>query len=231
MSSETSIIWDWNGTLLNDVDIALKTMNILLKRYNCQPLTKTRYKEIFQFPVENYYIYAGLSFDDIPFSELAEEFIEIYYDLLPNSSLFEGVKAIVSQFQARGYRQYVLSAMEQSALELSIKKNNIFKYFDGIYGITDILGRSKLSRGQQLFFVENLHLDCSIIIGDTIHDHHIASQIGCDHLLVAQGHQNYSRLRGISSNVLQDISCIPDFLFRFYPKRSLLSSIGTLTTN
>ena len=75
MSGETTIIWDWNGTLLNDVHIALSTMNSLLIKYNLPILTENRYRDIFQFPVENYYIYAGFSFEKIPFQQLADQFI------------------------------------------------------------------------------------------------------------------------------------------------------------
>jgi phosphoglycolate phosphatase len=231
MSGETTIIWDWNGTLLNDVKIATDTMNSLLDRYGLPKLTKTRYREIFQFPVENYYIYAGFSFDQVPFSTLAEEFITQYYILLPEADLFAGVIATLSQFRARGYRQYVLSAMEQSALEKSINNQNTTKYFDGIYGISNIYGRSKLSRGQHLFEKEKLRLEDSLLIGDTIHDFHLATQIGCDHLLIAQGHQNFSRLRSVTSNILPDIIEIPSYLFRCYPKRKMSRYMETISMN
>lgn len=48
------IIWDWNGTLLDDVDIVIEAMNRLLKRRNMPLLDYYTYKKIFTFPVKDY---------------------------------------------------------------------------------------------------------------------------------------------------------------------------------
>ncbi|MCK4288095.1 MAG: HAD hydrolase-like protein, partial [Bacteroidales bacterium] len=57
-----TIIWDWNGTLLNDIDICINSINILLEHRNIENLTKEIYKEIFTFPVKDYYSKAGFDF-------------------------------------------------------------------------------------------------------------------------------------------------------------------------
>lgn len=44
------IIWDWNGTLLNDADLAVQTMNQLLERRGLQVLSVDDYKSVFTFP-------------------------------------------------------------------------------------------------------------------------------------------------------------------------------------
>lgn len=44
------IIWDWNGTLFDDVDICVDNINWLLKKYNLPEITKEKYREIFTFP-------------------------------------------------------------------------------------------------------------------------------------------------------------------------------------
>ena len=226
-----TIIWDWNGTLLDDVDIAIQAMNTLLRKYNLPRLTLNRYREIFQFPIENYYIYAGFNFDITSFSQLGEQFIQEYYKRLGNASIFLDVKGIVSQFRARGYRQYILSAMEQSALEKTVNDHHLAKYFDGIYGVDDIYGKNKFDRGKQLFEHEHLNPKDTILIGDTIHDFHLATHLGCDILLMAQGHQSEARLRGVSSNVLMNIKEISSYLFRSYPKRSMSRYLEPVQTN
>ena len=47
------LLWDWNGTLYNDVDASIKSINISLKEYNLPLLDKERYMEIFAFPLRN----------------------------------------------------------------------------------------------------------------------------------------------------------------------------------
>ena len=58
------IVWDWNGTLLNDVQAAFSAMNAMLSRRGL-PLMESlaQYRELFTFPVRQYYAAAGLDLD------------------------------------------------------------------------------------------------------------------------------------------------------------------------
>jgi phosphoglycolate phosphatase len=51
-----NIIWDWNGTLLDDVMLAINVVNEILRDHDKQALTHERYLEIFDFPVKHYYV-------------------------------------------------------------------------------------------------------------------------------------------------------------------------------
>ncbi len=212
----TAIIWDWNGTLLNDVDIACKAMNHLLTQHDLPYLTKHQYLEIFQFPVEIYYQKLGFDFAKTPFNQLAKEFIEIYYKLLPSSQLHEGIEELLGKIKDLGIKQYILSAMEQKALETSVQHQNITTFFDGIYGIPDIFGASKMNRGYSLIETEQLVLKTTLFIGDTHHDFELAQKLQCAHLLVSQGHQSLNRLRKITPLVAEDYSQILPKIFHIF---------------
>ena len=50
------IVWDWNGTLLNDVNLCFECINRLLVSKNLDPLINlSAYRDIFEFPIQNYY--------------------------------------------------------------------------------------------------------------------------------------------------------------------------------
>jgi len=49
------IIWDWNGTLLNDIQLCVQTINEMLDKRNLPLLSVNDYKDVFSFPVKNYY--------------------------------------------------------------------------------------------------------------------------------------------------------------------------------
>jgi phosphoglycolate phosphatase len=85
---KNTILWDWNGTLLDDAGFALKGINILLKNRGIPMLDIVRYREIFTFPVRDYYKAAGFEFEHEPFEMPAEEFIVQYKRLLPLAGLF-----------------------------------------------------------------------------------------------------------------------------------------------
>ncbi|MBR7160424.1 MAG: hypothetical protein IKD20_05250 [Clostridia bacterium] len=57
------IIYDWNGTLLNDVDLCYDLLLVLLDKYGLPRISMDRYKEVFTFPIIDYYRAVGFNFD------------------------------------------------------------------------------------------------------------------------------------------------------------------------
>ena len=74
----THIVWDWNGTLFDDLEYSLKCINTLLARYGLENLTVSRYHDVFGFPISEYYKRIGFDFDKVPYSALAKEYMDIY---------------------------------------------------------------------------------------------------------------------------------------------------------
>ncbi|GAI63219.1 unnamed protein product [marine sediment metagenome] len=73
------IIWDWNGTLINDVWLVVEIMNKMLKKRNLSKIDSKKYREIFDFPVTKYYSKLGFDFSNESFEKLTVEFISEYY--------------------------------------------------------------------------------------------------------------------------------------------------------
>ncbi|MFA5815041.1 MAG: hypothetical protein WC865_05425 [Bacteroidales bacterium] len=72
------IIWDWNGTLLDDKWLCIESICTLLLDRNLPPIDEEKYARIFRFPVKEYYQEAGFDFIHEPFEVPAMEFIRIY---------------------------------------------------------------------------------------------------------------------------------------------------------
>ena len=60
------IIWDWNGTLLNDRWLCVEAINQALNKRNLPMLTEGKYKDVFSFPVEDYYKKVGFDYINHP---------------------------------------------------------------------------------------------------------------------------------------------------------------------
>jgi phosphoglycolate phosphatase len=195
MDNCTSIIWDWNGTLLDDVDICIESINFSLGKRNLPMLTKERYREIFTFPVIDYYEKAGFDFSKNSFDELSHEFIERYLDKLKGVHLFQDVEDTLLEFNKKGCRQFILSAMEQTTLMDSVRQFNIEKYFSRIQGTGDIYAYGKLHNAKILMETSGLDPVTTCLIGDTLHDLEVARQLTCHCLLISSGHQSHKRLQ------------------------------------
>lgn len=203
-----SIIWDWNGTLLNDLDFCIATINKLLKKNELKPVTRDSYKEVFSFPVKDYYEAIGFDFSNENFEIAAREFIDLYNSGVRNCSLHSSAIEVLSYFKKKGVRQFVLSAMQQDMLELTLKQQGILEYFEGIAGLNDHYAASKIERGNELISEFAINKRKATIIGDTIHDFEVAQQLGIDCILVADGHQSEERLKSTGVQVISELKNI-----------------------
>ena len=69
------IIWDFNGTIIDDVDIGINALNTLLRKYGYKEINdKDHYRSIFGFPIKDYYARAGFDFNVIDYETLAPLF-------------------------------------------------------------------------------------------------------------------------------------------------------------
>jgi phosphoglycolate phosphatase len=96
-----TIIWDWNGTLLDDTDLCIRSMNKLLADRSLPELSKERYLEVFDFPVEKYYRSIGFDFSVEPFEVPALQFIDLYAEGISNCQLHQGVAEALSFFRSK----------------------------------------------------------------------------------------------------------------------------------
>ncbi len=206
------IIWDWNGTLLNDVSIVVEAMNTMLIKRGLPLLDIARYKEIFTFPVKEYYNKLGFNFEMEPFETLAAEFISVFDLEKYNFKLFDGAEQVLSDIKASGLKQYILSATQQSDLEKAIEPLGISSFFDRITGLDNHYAASKIEVGIALMDQLKLKPERVLLVGDTLHDFEVSKALQCDCLLVCYGHQSYNRISEAEANFINDISELIPFL-------------------
>lgn len=206
------IIWDWNGTLLNDVDFCRKIINRILVENNLPDLSLKKYREIFTFPVQDYYTAAGLDFSKTSFEILGKDFIDEYESKKLTCSLHDNAVEILSAIHQKGIKQSVLSAYLHENLVNILNHYNLTQYFDNIVGLDNIYAGSKIHLGIKL--IEELDVNKSevLFIGDTLHDAEVAEAMGVNCILIANGHQVKERLIVDSNLVLEDLADLRNFL-------------------
>lgn len=201
----TGIIWDWNGTLLNDIHLCVNTMNKLLNKRELVQLSEASYKEVFSFPVKEYYQKIGFDFHVEPFEIPALEFIESYNSKVNTCELHQDALQVLTYFQSLGIRQFVLSAMEQDVLEKCLRNVHIDHFFEYVSGLDNHYAESKTENGHRL--ISDLKIDASelVLIGDTVHDYEVATELGCQCVLIANGHQSKAVLQTTGVMVIDHI--------------------------
>lgn len=204
------IIWDWNGTLLNDIQLCVQTINEMLDKRNLPLLSVNDYKDVFSFPVKNYYQKIGFDFEVEPFEIPALEFIERYNEQMNGCSLHQNSLIVLSYFQSVGIRQFVLSAMKQDALEDCLNHQQISHFFEHISGLDNHYAASKMENGRRLISGLNLNIAELVLIGDTVHDFEVATELGCQCILIANGHQSREVLQATGVLVIDRLEQLLD---------------------
>src|SRR5688572_1482162 len=117
-----TVVWDWNGTLLDDLDYCLQIANEIFGERGLAALSRERYREIFDFPVRLYYERAGLILDEAGFRALSVDFCARFERQLHGVPLFSRAAELVQLLATRGTRQLVLSNAEQGSLLRQIER-------------------------------------------------------------------------------------------------------------
>lgn len=207
-----TIVWDWNGTLLDDTELCIATINELLEARKLPLLNKAAYHEAFGFPIVEYYKRIGFDFEKEPFEIPAHEYIEKYSEKVHLASLHEGAIEVLSTLKDLGYRQLILSASEQNKLEAALNIFGIAHYFDEVAGLDNHFAASKTSIGRSLLQKLQIEPKQACLIGDTLHDHEVAGEMGCNCILIAKGHQPEKKLLTSGVTVIQDLNALAHLL-------------------
>ncbi len=210
---EQVIVWDWNGTLLNDAEVCLTTMNNMLQLRNLQTIDIGTYKEIFNFPVKEYYKKIGFDFQKESFEKLSVEFMDAYTMNLSTAYIVNGAKEVLGFLKSHKKENVIISAMKQDMLHHSIREKGIEHFFDDIKGIDDIYAASKTSIAIQYVKERGLSSEDILFIGDTIHDYEVANEIGSKCILIADGHQSEDRLKATGATVIPALTALLPYLF------------------
>ncbi len=207
------VVWDWNGTLLNDVDVCVDTINTLLVDRAMPALERDRYRQCFGFPVRNFYVEIGFDIEREDFDRVSSTFIARYRSRQHELGLHNGVHDTLQQISRRGLSQHVVSAMEARMLHDMLIDHAIATHLGHVRGLDHLNATSKVDLGVALV----RDLACApeeiLLVGDTLHDHETATAMGAHCVLFAGGHQTAERLSAAGADVierLEDLHAIID---------------------
>ena len=206
LSKYRHIVWDWNGTLLNDAWLCVEIVNRLLTERGKAPVTLEQYAEIFDFPVSDYYRKIGFDYESEPFEKLAIDFIEEYERRRAECRLQPGASEVLKALNDAGFAQSVLSAYNQIRLEEAVTAFGLRPFFSRLAGLDDHYAAGKAERGKDLLDLLDLPASSILLVGDTRHDYVVAGEMGIDCLLIPGGHCSKERLLSCDVPVLDSLS-------------------------
>ena len=201
------VIWDWNGTLLDDTWLCVEVLNDLLATRGKAAISADDYRMHFGFPVVHFYDYLGFDTDVDSFAAVSHEFINAYEARwLEECSLHPEAASVLHDLRALGVSHSVLSAAKQEALETGIRHYGIGTHFTELVGCDNIYARGKIEQGQQWLAQGDWSPAEIVLIGDTLHDYEVAETLGADCILIAHGHHCPTRLQATGAPVVESLA-------------------------
>ncbi|NDC80243.1 MAG: HAD family hydrolase [Verrucomicrobia bacterium] len=188
------LIWDWNGTLLDDAWLCREIMNGQLRRRSLPTISQERYEAVFDFPVERYYRTVGFDWQKESFAEAGTEFIVEYEKRKGECRLQTGARELLQRLGTEGITQAVLSAYSHSSLEGFLGHFGIRGHFRSVAGHRDHYAAGKVEQGLEMLKELHVRPEDTLLIGDTTHDAEVARAMGVECFLIPCGHNSRDRL-------------------------------------
>ena len=204
------IVWDWNGTLLDDRWLCIEAINFVLKSRKMKLVSNEEYRDLFCFPVIDYYEKLGFDFTKEHFP--IPEFLEYYKNKFEECSLHKNAEFVLKKISESGFTQSVLSAGKQSSLLNWVKYHNIEFLFDQIIGVDNEEASGKIDAGKSWLNSSTIIPEQTLLLGDTIHDKEVAEALGFKCVLIDIGHVSNQRLAATGETVISELVSIIDYL-------------------
>ena len=199
------VIWDWNGTLINDAQLCVSIVNKILSKNLLSKVSLSFYRENFCFPVRAYYEKIGLSCEGASYRELSEQFISEYRRLWKTCQLQTNALSVIRSLKQAGIGQSILSAAKSMDLQLFLGEFGLNQYMDVVSGVSNVLASGKIEISKRHLLDIGMEPAEVLLVGDTKHDEEISKHLSTSCILFTEGHNSVNALRGCDSELTNDL--------------------------
>lgn len=188
------VIFDWNGTIVDDVALAVRAVNHVRAEQGMSHLTVEQYRHHFGFPIENFYRRIGFDLSKTPFTDLARSYLAVFNPDVLACKTHAGVDLILAAARRANARTWVLSASHEEILLRDVRQRGLHDAFEAIAGLADNEAAGKEAIAIRLDDRMGTPGPRALLVGDTLHDAEIARARNWSCILVPNGHQSISHL-------------------------------------
>ncbi len=189
MKKYTTIIWDFNGTLVDDVYAALGAVNDMLTRRDQKIITIDDYYKAVDTPIWKFYEQVFTPGTITP-EEAIAEFATGYDKHIKSEPLMEGANQVLSYLASLHKTQLVVSASHIDKVTSRLVSLGVMDYFQKVLALTDYNAGDKTFLAQRYITNNGISSDDVVVIGDCVADWQMSKNLHCDCILNTKGHQS-----------------------------------------
>ncbi|HEY7271606.1 MAG TPA: HAD hydrolase-like protein [Actinoplanes sp.] len=192
--ARTHLVWDWNGTLLDDLSLVVDATNRAFEAVGGRSLDSDEHRRTFRRPVAEFYAeILERAVDAEEFGRLDRIFHDAYRLGLTTTSLAADAMHALRSWSGT---QSLLSMWFHSELVPAIETYGLTGVFTRVDGLRTEVG-GDLKAGHLARHLDELGVtgDRAVLIGDSLDDALAAESVGAAAVLYAGGFTHPTRLR------------------------------------
>ncbi|WP_236243367.1 HAD family hydrolase [Streptomyces sp. CC228A] len=202
------LVWDWNGTLLDDIGAVIDATNAAFAELGLEPVTLARYRELYCVPVPLFYErLLGRLPDDDEWAVMDGAFHRHYWTRADACGLTDGAAELLAAAAAAGRTQSLLSLAPHERLLPLVRQHGIHDWFVRVDGRTDQSTAGKAAHMvRHLRALDGVAPERVVVIGDAADDAVAAAHVGAKAVLYTGGSHSRASLRAAGVPVVDTLA-------------------------
>jgi len=208
MENKKFVVWDWNGTLLDDAETVLACVNISLGEMACAPLSMERFREVQAPSLRAFYKAVGIPEENIEHALACERdlFHDHYEPRATHVPLRKGAKELLGLLKKQRISSFILSNHIGDQIVRLLELHRIHTYFDDVlahaHRNTQFREATKGEKLRQYLKEKDLDPLQALIVGDTREEIEIARDFGMKSVAITGGLASEEKLRATKPDAL-----------------------------
>ena len=204
----THLVWDWNGTLLDDNAAVIGATNAAFGEVGLEPITLEQYREMYCIPIPRFYErLMGRVPTEAEWERMDVIFHRYYSEQRAACGLTEGAEALLAQWRLGGGSQSLLSMYGHEQLVPVVRGYGIEGHFLRVDGRTGPSGGSKARHMERhMAALDGISPERVVVIGDAVDDAVAAAHVGAKAVLYTGGSHSRASLEAAGVPVVDSLA-------------------------
>ncbi len=220
-----NLIFDWSGTLVDDLGPVIEATNAVLGKYDLPPLDREAFRRRFRLPYHEFY---SEVLPHVALEELEAHFRPAFDAAVTPVTILPHAREKLEWCAALGIRTFVLTSMDTAAFERQMDGLGLRGLFEATY--SGVLDKRELIHR----ILENHRLDPveTAFVGDMTHDVETARHGGVSSIAVLTGYNHPEVLAAVRPDItVPDLGVLRSIFERPNRKRRPVATVGALIHN
>jgi phosphoglycolate phosphatase-like HAD superfamily hydrolase len=201
------LVWDWNGTLVDDHVAVVAAINDALTVLRLRPIDSDTYRTHYTRPVQRFYEQvAGRAIEPGEWETLDEAYHHSYAGSVERLELAPDAREALAAAEAAGLGQSLLSMWRHRDLVPLVERLGIDRYFLRVDGLRVPGGGGKAEHLVAHLDALGVEASAALLVGDSLDDLAAAQEVGAGCVLYDGGSHHRRALEATGAPVVDRLT-------------------------